>query len=197
MPSHEAYRLQALASHSPHDCCQTWRNVEVFLHLRRRRVALNGEEDRFRFGGPYGFSGSGPVGVPSVPDRVDFHGVLVLVDAVDDPVGPAPRGVLAVDGFIKWLPTRCGIGARGPSIVPVAAAATLRGRFSCRLRHACLEQMTAYGRSASGPGVCGSPVMMSGAVAAQVRRGPEHCRKNRRPQSLHGIVAGRRVPRRR
>lgn len=27
MPSHEAYRLQALASHSPHDCCQTWRDV--------------------------------------------------------------------------------------------------------------------------------------------------------------------------
>jgi hypothetical protein len=40
-----------------------------------------------------------------VPDGVDFHGVLVLVDAVDDPVGPAPGGVVAVEGFrIKVSP---------------------------------------------------------------------------------------------
>ena len=32
---------------------------------------------------------SGAVCVPPMPDGVDFHGVLVLVDAVDDPVGPA------------------------------------------------------------------------------------------------------------
>jgi hypothetical protein len=34
---------------------------------------------------------------------VDLYGVLVLVYAVDDPVGPAPRGVVTVEGFIKWL----------------------------------------------------------------------------------------------
>ena len=33
--------------------------------------------------------GLGAVCVPPMPDRVDFHDVLVLVDAVDDPVGPA------------------------------------------------------------------------------------------------------------
>jgi hypothetical protein len=38
-----------------------------------------------------------------VPDGVDLHSVPVLVDAVDDPVGPAPRGVATVEGFIKWL----------------------------------------------------------------------------------------------
>lgn len=31
-----------------------------------------------------------------MPDGVDLHGVLVLVDPVDDPVGPAPRGVVTV-----------------------------------------------------------------------------------------------------
>ena len=29
----------------------------------------------------------GAVSVPPIPDGVDFHGVLVRVDAVDDPVG--------------------------------------------------------------------------------------------------------------
>jgi hypothetical protein len=38
-----------------------------------------------------------------VPDGVDLHSALVLVDAVDDPIGPAPRGVVAVERFIKWL----------------------------------------------------------------------------------------------
>lgn len=50
-----------------------------------------------------GGSPSGSAGISSVPDGVDLHGVLVLVDAVDDPVGPAPRGVVTVEGFIKWL----------------------------------------------------------------------------------------------
>ena len=34
---------------------------------------------------------------------MDLYGALALVDAVDDPVGPAPRGVIAVEGFIQWL----------------------------------------------------------------------------------------------
>ena len=34
---------------------------------------------------------------------MDLYGALVLVDAIDDPVGPAPRGVIAVEGFIQWL----------------------------------------------------------------------------------------------
>src|SRR6266567_3549985 len=46
---------------------------------------------------------SDAVGVSPVTDGVDLYGVLVLVDAVDDPVGPAPCGVVTVEGFIKWL----------------------------------------------------------------------------------------------
>src|SRR3974390_3112438 len=46
---------------------------------------------------------SGAVCVSPVPDGMDLYGALVLVDAIDDPVGPAPRGVIAVEGFIQWL----------------------------------------------------------------------------------------------
>ena len=70
-----------------------------------------------------------------MPDGVDLHGVLVLVDAVDDPVGPASCGVVAVEGFIQWL-----------------AGATSSGKFSCRLRRACREKMTAYGADVPEPG---------------------------------------------
>ena len=38
-----------------------------------------------------------------MPDGVDLYYVLVLVDAVDDPVGPAPGGVVTVEGFLKRL----------------------------------------------------------------------------------------------
>jgi hypothetical protein len=38
-----------------------------------------------------------------VPDGVDLYDVLVLVDAVDGPVGPAPGGVVTVEGLLKWL----------------------------------------------------------------------------------------------
>jgi formyltetrahydrofolate deformylase len=47
--------------------------------------------------------GSGAVGLAPVPDGVDLDGEPVLVDAVDDPVGPASSGVVTVEGLIQWL----------------------------------------------------------------------------------------------
>jgi hypothetical protein len=49
-----------------------------------------------------------------VPYGVDLHSVLVLVNAVDDPVGPAPRGVVTIEGFIKWLPDAVRAGSERP-----------------------------------------------------------------------------------
>ena len=43
---------------------------------------------------------SGPVRVAAVADGVDLHLVLGLVDAVDDPVGPAPGRVEAVERLV-------------------------------------------------------------------------------------------------
>ena len=45
----------------------------------------------------------GAAGISPVTDGVDLHSALVLVDAVNDPVGPAPRGVVAVEGLFKRL----------------------------------------------------------------------------------------------
>jgi hypothetical protein len=43
----------------------------------------------------------GTVYVAPMPDGVDPYGVLVLVDAVDDAVGPASCGVVAIEGPVK------------------------------------------------------------------------------------------------
>ncbi len=50
----------------------------IVASVRRERPMAYGTASR-----------SGAVCVPPMPDGVDFHGVLVLVDAVNDPVGPA------------------------------------------------------------------------------------------------------------
>jgi hypothetical protein len=47
-----------------------------------------------------GFHASGAVSIAPVADGVDLHGVLVLVDPVDDPVGSTPRGIVAVERLI-------------------------------------------------------------------------------------------------
>lgn len=44
--------------------------------------------------------GLGPVRVAAVADGVDLHLVLRFVDAVDDPVGPAPSRVEAVERLV-------------------------------------------------------------------------------------------------
>ena len=49
-----------------------------------------------------------------MPYGVDLHSVLVLVNAVDDPVGPAPRGVVTIEGFIKWLADAVRAGSERP-----------------------------------------------------------------------------------
>lgn len=47
--------------------------------------------------------GSGAVGISPVSDGMDFHGVLVLIDAVNDAVGSASREAVAIEGIIERL----------------------------------------------------------------------------------------------
>jgi len=57
-----------------------------------------------------------------VPDGVDLHGALVLVDAVDDAVGPAACGVVAVEGLIEWLADAVRLPSNGYWIINAVTA---------------------------------------------------------------------------
>src|SRR6266496_5623781 len=54
---------------------------------------------------------SGPVRVAAMADGVDLYLVLGLVDAVDDPVGPPPGRVEAVERLVQRL--ACPVGVHG------------------------------------------------------------------------------------
>src|SRR2546430_6157859 len=56
----------------------------------------------------------GAVCVAPVPDGVDLYGVLVLVDAVDDAVGPASCGVVAIEGLLQRLAGPVRVGGKRP-----------------------------------------------------------------------------------
>ena len=131
-----------------------------------------------------------------MPDGVDLYGVLVLVDAVDDPVGPAPRGVVTVKGLIKWLADAVRVCSERP-------VDRLHGRGSDVERRVLVQvtpglpgendDVRSFGLWSGG---LRSPFMMSRG-AAPARRGPARRRTYRRRRSLRGTAAGRRVPRRR
>jgi len=53
---------------------------------------------------------------------VDLHGALVLVDAVDDAVGPAACGVVAVEGLIEWLADAVRLPSNGYWIINAVTA---------------------------------------------------------------------------
>jgi anti-sigma regulatory factor (Ser/Thr protein kinase) len=46
---------------------------------------------------------SGAVCIATVSYGVDLDGMFVFVDSIDDPIGAAPGGVVAVEGFIQRL----------------------------------------------------------------------------------------------
>ena len=53
-----------------------------------------------------------------MPDGVDLHGVLLFVDPVDDPVGPASRGAIAVEGVIYLPALVSAAGYPGTRVIP-------------------------------------------------------------------------------
>jgi hypothetical protein len=78
----------------------------------------------------------GSVGTTAVVDADNDDLVPVVVDAVQDPVGAAPRGVDSSEVSAQRLPTRRGFWIREPVRNSMTAAATGSGSLVCRARTA-------------------------------------------------------------
>jgi len=71
-----------------------------------------------------------------VGDVEDGDGVGDVVDAVDNPVGPAAGAVPVVERRAQLLADAVGLSSSGPTMNSWAAAATASGRWSVSWRRA-------------------------------------------------------------